>query len=158
MTSTSDPSQPPDLIAVAPFLGLGGACVVAGGLVSAVSAGTPSQHSAWAVAYLVLVAGTAQVGLGLGKLLASRRAAVASMAELGCWNAGNACVLAGVLVPLTPLVDVGGALLVVALALAVHGVRGARPAGVARPLLHAFRMLVVVLLVSVPVGLVLARV
>jgi hypothetical protein len=147
----------PGLVAAAPFLGLGGACAVGGGLVSAVSAGAPSQHSAWAVAYLVLVAGAAQVGLGLGKLLTTRRPGAAAIAELASWNAGNACVLSGVLLPLTPLVDLGGALLVVALVLAVHGVRGARPVGPARALLHAFRLLVVVLLVSIPIGLVLAR-
>jgi hypothetical protein len=148
----------PGLAAAAPFLGLGGACVVGGGLVSAVSAGAPSQHGAWAVAYLVLVAGVAQVGLGMGKLLTTRRAGAGAIAELACWNAGNACVLSGVLLPVTPLVDLGGALLVVALVLAVRGVRGAQPLGPARPLLHAFRLLVVVLLVSIPIGLVLARV
>jgi hypothetical protein len=145
------------LALAAPFLGLGGLCVVGGGLVSAASAGAPSQQSAWAVAYLVLVAGVAQVGLGLGRLLATRPARAATSVELGCWNLGNALVLAGVLLPVTTLVDLGGALLVVALALALHGVQGARPAGAARWALRAFRMLVAVLGVSIPIGLVLAR-
>jgi hypothetical protein len=143
---------------VAPFLGLGAACVVAGGVVSAASAGGPTEHTAWAVAYLVLVAGVAQIGLGLGQLLATRPAGAWSAVELALWNVGNAGVLAGVLVPVTALVDVGGALLVVALALAVYNVRGARAQGPMRWLLYAFRVLVVVLLVSVPVGLALARV
>jgi hypothetical protein len=143
---------------VAPFLGLGVACVVAGGVVSAASAGGPTEHTAWAVAYLVLVAGVAQIGLGLGQLLATRPTGAASAAELGVWNLGNAGVLAGVLLPVTALVDVGGALLVVALALAVYNVRGARAQGATRWLLHLFRLLVLVLLVSIPIGLVLARV
>jgi hypothetical protein len=157
MTTTRDPSLP-DLFPVAAFLGLGTACVVVGGLVSAASADGPSEHSAWAVAYLVLVAGVAQVGLGLGELLATRRARSSAMVELASWNVGNACVLAGVLLPVTVLVDVGGALLVLALVLAVRGVRGVRPSEVARWPLHAFRALVVILLISIPIGLVLARV
>ncbi|HET6625116.1 MAG TPA: hypothetical protein VFG63_01895 [Nocardioidaceae bacterium] len=147
---------------VLPFLVIGVVCVVAGGLLSAATASAPSEHTAWATAYLVLVAGVAQVVLGLGHLLVSsstRGAAPlgAVLAELACWNLGNAAVLAGVLVGATVLVDVGGLLLVVALVLAVHGVRGARPSGAGRVLLLAFRALVVVLLVSIPVGLLLAR-
>jgi hypothetical protein len=155
--STVHETSSSGLALAAPFLRLGGACVVVGGLASAASAGAPSQQSAWAVAYLVLVAGVAQIGLALGQLLATRPTRAATSAELGCWNVGNALVLAGVLLPVTTLVDLGGALLVVALALALHGVQGARPAGAARWALGAFRMLVVVLGVSIPIGLVLAR-
>ncbi len=150
----------------APYLALGTACVVAGGLVSAATAGAPTEHSAWAVAYLVLVAGVAQIGLGLGQLLSSRRTDATSTAELVLWNAGNALVLAGVLVPVGVLVDVGGALLVVALVLALYGVRSARSSGAERSvlagrsrqwLLVAFRLLVAVLALSIPAGLILAR-
>lgn len=138
-----------------PFTVLGTTCVVAGGLVAAAIAPAPTGQGAWAAAYLVLVAGVAQVALGAGQaLLAARyppRRLVA--AQFTGWNAGNAAVLAGTLLGLTPLVDAGGALLMVALALLVGGVRGGRGGWPVR----AFRLLIVVLLVSIPIGLVLAR-
>ncbi|MGH3423484.1 MAG: hypothetical protein ACRDO8_02070, partial [Nocardioidaceae bacterium] len=76
-------------------------------------------------------------------------------ADFALWNAGNAAVVAGTLVDAVRLVDVGGGLLVLALALIVGAVRGGSPRG--RRQLYAFRLLVVVLLVSIPVGLLLAR-
>lgn len=143
--------------AALPFAVAGVTCVLAGGLVAAAVALAPSEHGAWASAYLVLVAGLSQVALGLGQaLLASQapsRRVVA--AEAGAWNGGNAAVMAGVLLGTTPLVDAGGVLLVFALALLVHGVRGAGPRR--RWPLYAYRLLVGILLVSIPTGLLLAR-
>lgn len=155
-----------DARAALPFAVAGTACTVAGGLVAAVTATAPSERGAWAAAYLVLVAGVAQVALGAGQawLAPSPPAPRLVAAQFTGWNSGNAAVLAGTLLSATPLVDIGGAVLVVALALLVHGTRGARAGGAGalaarrRWSLHAFRLLVVVLLVSVPIGLVLARV
>ena len=153
------PARPlPGWPAASPFVALGTACVVAGGLVAAAVATAPSELGSWAAAYLVLVGGVAQVGLGAGQaLLASRspgRRAVA--AELAGWNAGNGAVLAGTLLGATWLADVGGALLVVALVLALAGIRGA----VRRPSwpLHLYRVLLALVLVSIPVGLVIGTV
>jgi hypothetical protein len=147
--------------ATMPFAVAGTGCVVAGGLVAAATAAAPSAHASWAVAYLVLVAGVAQVGLGLGQgALASRAPSGRRLAlETGAWNVGNAAVLAGVLVGVGPLVDLGGALLVIALVLLVHAVRdgGRHDTRIARWTLYGFRLLVLILLVSIPVGLVLAR-
>src|SRR5699024_12065932 len=53
----------------APFVITGTGCIAAGGLVSAVTAPVPNEASAWAVAYLVLVFGLAQVLLGCGRVL-----------------------------------------------------------------------------------------
>jgi hypothetical protein len=141
------------------MVGLGVASVVGGGLASAATALAPTEHTAWAVAYLVLVGGVAQVGLGVAQILFSRPggSGVATLSELALWNVGNAAVLAGVLAATAVLVDLGGALLVVALALAVYGVRGARGTGGWRIALFTFRALVVVLLLSIPAGLLLAR-
>lgn len=150
-------------MAAAPFLILGFACVVTGGFVAAAIAPAPTPHGSWAVAYLVLVAGVAQVGLGLGQaLLAPRTPTRRRVAgQIGTWNAGNAAVLVGTLTERTFLVDAGGAVLVVSLVLLVVGVR-AGDAGLGRPwrrrALYGFRVLVVVLLLSIPVGLLLARV
>ncbi|WP_020660085.1 hypothetical protein [Amycolatopsis benzoatilytica] len=146
-------------IAAAPFLALGTACTVAGGLASAVIAPAPTPHGAWAVAYLVLVGGVAQTGLGIGQaVLAPRLPTVrAIVAQAVAWNAGNAAVLGGTLAGITTMVDVGGAILVLALALFAFAVRGGGRTG-QRWLRYGFEALVLVLLVSIPVGLVLARI
>lgn len=130
-----------------------------GGLASAATAMHPTEHTAWAVAYLVLVGGVAQVGLGGAQLLLAPpdRSGRGVTAELACWNVGNAAVLAGVLAAVNALVDLGGALLVAALVLAVLGVRGAPGVGAHRGLLHGFRALVVLLALSIPAGLLLAQ-
>lgn len=147
--------------AAAPFVTLGTGCVVAGGLVAAATAPAPTTHASWAAAYLVLVAGVAQVALGLGQAVltpqAPSRGRVA--ARLAAWNAGNAAVLGGTLAGVLPLVDLGGALLVIGLALLAPAVRGGarRHTRSARWALHGFRLLVLLLLVSVPIGLLLAR-
>ncbi len=150
----------PRTAAAAPFAVLGLGCAIAGGLASAAIAPQPTPHGAWAVAYLVLVGGIAQLGLGIGQALLapalpSRRLVAAQVAA---WNLGNAAVLGGTLFEMTPVVDAGGAVLVVGLALLVLGVRGSSPDGRARWIRHGFRALVVLLLVSIPVGLVLARI
>jgi hypothetical protein len=153
------------LLPVWPWLVLGVASIVAGGLVAAVVAHDPSEKPVWASSYLVLVAGLGQLGLVLGRaLLAPRPPTSGAVArDFAVFALGNAGVVVGTLVDAVWLVDVGGALLVVALALMVWGVRAGVEAVEHRPqawvvgLLWVYRVLVVVLLVSIPVGLVLAR-
>lgn len=152
-----------------PFVALGIACVIAGGSVSAAIAPAPTEHGAWASAYLVLVAGMAQITLGIAQAtlipqFASRRVVVA---QLVGWNAGNAAVLTGTLLDVGALVDLGGALLVgVLVGLALRSrtatCTGA-PNGIPRDrkgvrLLYVFRALLVLLVVSVPIGLVLQHI
>ena len=140
--------------AALPFAAVGAACIVAGGLVAAVSAPAPSEHASWAAAYLVLVVGAAQAALGVGQaLLALRVPSRRNVAvQFTAWNLGNAAVLTGTLAGITTLVDTGGALLVVALLRGVHTGREPRTW-----LLWAFRLLAAVLPISIPIGLVLAR-
>lgn len=153
------------LASASPWLAFGVATVVVGGLVAAVVAHDPSEKPVWASAYLVLVAGVAQIGLPLGRtLLAARPPAPGAVArDFVVFALGNAGVVVGTLIDVVWLVDVGGALLVLALALMVRGVRGASGAapyptsGWLASLVWTYRVLVVVLLVSIPVGLVLAR-
>ena len=158
-----------------PFLVAGLACVIAGGLVAAVTAHAPTQPASWAAAYLVLVGGVAALGFGVGQaVLASTVPSRGQVGlQLGAWYAGNAAVLVGTLVESPLLVDLGGLALVVGLGLLVHGVRGVGRRGAdigdggvsgaegapAAPgwALLAYRGLVVLLLVSIPVGLVLAH-
>lgn len=144
------------------FILAGAICVVAGGLVAAVTAPAPTEHGTWAAAYLVLVGGVAQVGLGLGQAMFTTRISKLIVAvQAAGWNLGSAAVLVGTLLGVTTLVDLGGALLVATLALLARGVRpaGVSPvAGAARWCLQGYRLLVLVLLLSIPIGLVLARV
>lgn len=145
-----------------PFTTIGTACVVAGGLVSAAIAPSPTTHGSWAVAYLVLVGGVAQITLGLGQAMLApglpERRRVA--AELVAWNLGNALVMTGTLTGILTLVDVGGVILVAGLALLATAVKGgARNEERSRQwLLYGYRVLVIGLLVSIPTGLVLARI
>ncbi|MGZ4587605.1 MAG: hypothetical protein ACXVGN_01045 [Mycobacteriaceae bacterium] len=144
--------------AALPFSVVGLICILTGGIVSAATAFAPSEHSAWAVAYLVLVAGAAQVGLGVGQaLLAPSTPAVrVVVAEFLAWNVGNAAVLVGTISGVAVLVDVGGVLLLAALILLILGVRGCAEHW--KWPLYAFRILVLILLISIPIGLVLAAV
>lgn len=139
-----------DAIALA---ALGAAWIVAGGLVSAAAAPAPSYHSSWAVAFVVLVAGVAQVGLGLGQaVLTDHGVGPAALGtELVSWNLGCAAVLVGALRDVVPVLYLGCVLLVVTLAVALWTTRGSAQRG----LLLAFRLVVVVLLISIPVGVVL---
>lgn len=152
----ADPASSPPLTIRGDMLVLavlGAAWIVAGGLLSAAVARTPSYHSSWAVAYVVLVAGAAQIGLGLGQAVLTdrrldRRVVVG---ELVSWNLGSAAVLAGAVGDVLPVLYLGCVLQVVTLVLALWMTRRSPRAG----LLVAFRVVVVVLLVSIPIGVVL---
>lgn len=147
------------IFGAAPFVVLGGSSVVAGGLVAAASALAPSTHASWAAAYLVLVAGVAQIALGLGQAALAPQAPAGKLvaAQAGLWNTGNAAVLVGTLAGVASLVDLGGAFLVTCLVLLAHAVRGGVSRGGWRWGQYGFWLLVFVLLLSIPIGLVLAR-
>lgn len=143
-----------------PFLVVGTVCVIAGGLVSAATAPSPSELGSWAAAYLVLVGGVAQIGLGAGPALFGARASQRTvLAEIVGWNLGNAAVIAGTLAGVGVVVDLGGAALLVVLVLLLRAVltAGVAPAGRDRWLQRSYVALVVLLIVSIPVGLVLER-
>lgn len=142
----------------------GYACIVAGGLVAAVTGPLGLAHGSWAAAYLVLVGGVGQLTLGwvpgvLGRPTAGRSA----WAVVVAWNAGNLLVLAGTIGGVTLGVDAGSVLLAGALVLALvalSGWRGGLPAE--RPgwivlLGWAYLCLLLLLVVSIPVGIVLAH-
>lgn len=141
----------------APFVIIGTGCIVAGGLIAAVTARSPSEHGSWAVAFLVLVTGVAQVALGLAQawLATSVPTGKITVAELVAYNAGSALVLVGTLLERLPLTDAGGALLALALVLLFRGVRTTGTRG-GWPV-NLYRLLIVVVLVSIPIGLALAR-
>ncbi len=143
--------------AAAPFGLIGMACVIGGGLLAAVTAHAPSEHSSWAAAYLVLVGGVAQIGLGFGAAaLAPRLPSRASrLSILALWNIGNALVMAGVLMSLNVLVDTGGIALIIALVVSLRTIRHSTGPALLR---RTYWLLAMVLGLSIPTGLALARI
>lgn len=139
-----------------PALTLGLISIIAGGLLAAITAHAATQSASWASAYLVLVLGVGTAGLSIGRGLLSpglpspRRLGT----EFALWVGGNALVLAGTLGGPALLVDVGSAALVVSLASVLAGVVRGRGS---RTLRSLFLTLVIVLLVSIPVGIVLSH-
>ena len=132
----------------------GAACIVAGGLVAAASAPARSEVGTWAAAYLVLVAGAAQIVLGVAQAVFSpgRTSAWAVHVQVVLFNVGNAAVVAGTAVGVHWVGDAGSLLLLGALVQSAYAVRsvGGRAAGL-------YRVILVVLALSVPVGSVMAR-
>ncbi len=139
---------------VRPFLIVGCACIVSGGLVAAVTGPTDFELGSWLAAYLVLVGGVAQVALGLGQVVLAAPAPSPRMvvAEAALWNLGLVATITGSLVALPAVSTVGGAATMGALILFLVGVRGAG----ARPVAVLYRVVVAVVLLSAPIGLVLA--
>jgi hypothetical protein len=139
-----------------PFLIVGGACVIAGGFVAAVTAHAPTENATWTSAYLVLVGGVAQVALGVGQAWLTERLPSPRwlIGELIAWNLGNAAVIGGTVSGVRPVLDAGGALLIVALALLLMAVRAT---GRTDWRLVLYRSVAAMVLVSIPVGLVLAE-
>jgi hypothetical protein len=139
---------------LAPFVGVGVVAIVAGGLVAAVSRPTGWSDGPWVAAYLVLVAGVGQVGLGAGQAMyagspCSRRRVRAQLALL---NGSSLLVVGGTLAAAPALVTVGSALLLGALvsfARATGGRGGGRRAWL-------YLALLAVLIGSIPIGTALA--
>lgn len=142
--------------AAIPFFLVGGPAIVAGGLIAAAVAHEPTRLAVWTAAYLVLVVGVAQVGCGVGRVYLARQTPSATRVGLECslFNSGNAGVIAGTLCAYFPIVLVGGLLIVATLALWLHGVRRASDRG----LLHAYRLLLTVILIGALVGVTLSAV
>ncbi|HET8770629.1 MAG TPA: hypothetical protein VFM71_06580 [Gemmatimonadaceae bacterium] len=139
------------------FVVVGTTWIVTGGLIAAVTAHSPTREAMWAAAFLVLVAGVAQAALGAGQSLLVSRAPSAKLVafEVVTYNAGCLLVLAGVLAEALPLLDVGSALLALSLILLLRGASPSEPVRVRFVVLY--RALLILVLLSIPVGLVLAR-
>lgn len=130
--------------------------VVAGGLLSAITAHAATQAASWASAYLVLVVGVGTAGLAVGRALFTPAGSQVGWqrTELIVWLLGNALVLAGTLLSPAWLVDAGSVLLVFALGSLLAGVyKGEGPA----LLRGLFLTLVAVLLLSIPIGLLISH-
>lgn len=132
---------------------LGASSVVAGGVVAAVTGPLGLDKGSWLAAYLVLVSGVAQFAIGQAPKWLGARASGWSLVV--SWNLGNAAVIVGTLAGLALLVDLGALLLVIGLGIAASAVRGARTHG--GVLGWAYRALLLVLIVSIPIGVLLSH-
>jgi hypothetical protein len=144
--------------AARPFVVIGAACVVAGGVVAAVSRPTDFELGPWLAAFLVLVGGVAQIALGAGQAWlvvrpsAPRRVAI----EVVTWNAGAALTIVGSLASLPVVTTLGGLALLCALALFFDTVRRGNAASWSRVARRLYMGVTAVVLVSTPIGLALA--
>jgi hypothetical protein len=138
------------------FVGVAGVLIVAGGLVAAVNSATPFEHGSWLAAYLVLVGGVAQLALGAAPLVlpAPMHSSWLRRAQLMLWNAGIAIVAVGVFTDALAVVLAGSVLVLAALAAFAYRGGPARPHAAARVMLY--RLVILVLAVSVAIGGVLA--
>lgn len=141
------------------FVTLGVLAILAGGFLSAFSAKKPSRLVSWASAYLVLIVGLAQAAIGM-ILYAVVSDPVVYLVVIGfvTYNLGSAAVVTGTLLKKRDekyrwLVDVGGGLLVVSMLSLAMLVQKA----VLSWQLVALYIIIVVILVTMPLGLVLSR-
>ena len=156
MESTASGTPAGGRYAALPFAIVGTAAIIFGGLFSAATARAASYHSAWLVAYLVLVVGIAQLALGLGQwwLASAPLRPAAMLVQLVTFNAGNAGVIAGTLLASSLWVNIGSAFAAIGLVLFGRAVRSPRQRGA---VLWSYLALVVLLLLSVIVGLIFAN-
>jgi hypothetical protein len=147
---------------------LGALGVVSGGLVAALSDPLSLAKGSWLAAYLVLVCGVGQYVMGLVQARPEVRPTGAGhgWTQVLCWNVGNLGVVVGTLAGVVWMVDLSAVLLLLALGAALAIVSpsrlsdGREPEGRARGerlAWWAYRAMLLVLVVSLPVGVVLAH-
>jgi hypothetical protein len=141
---------------IVPMLAAGGVSIIAGGLVAAVTGPTDWDHGSWVAAFLVLVAGVAQLGVGAGQAQLAPVAPTVAFAAAECvsWNAGCVTIVTGTLLSSPVAVSIGSTLLVAALGMSTFAVRGS--CSQRRPFRLPYRVLLLVLLTSTPIGIALA--
>ena len=134
------------------FVLVGSIAIIAGGLTAAITRPAGVAAGTWVAAYLVLVVGVAQLGLGLGQALLAGGVPATTYRrwEFALFNLGNLGVLVGTVTEIVAPVMAGGAILLVSLLLFIAAVRRSR--GHRRHLIM-YRLLVAVIAVSIPIGL-----
>lgn len=141
-----------------PFAIIAGISIIAAGFISAITAFSPSYSASWAVAYLILVVGVAQLALGFGQAAFAEKPPSKNLvgAEVVLFNLANLATLLGTLLAWIALVYLGAVLMMIALALFLWGTRQAKPGRVW--LVYGFRAIIFVLLISAGIGLVIASI
>lgn len=166
----------PHDVSLRALVGFGCGCVVAGGLIAAITGPLRLNNGSWLAAYLVLVCGVSSYAIGSVQRHSESRAIPAVWARLQviCWILGNAAVIAGTLSSIPLLVYIAVAPLYVAIGIAlVDSIRPGHhfdrwPSGGAlthqrnrvkatRLIAWSYRALLVVLALSIPIGAILAH-
>ena len=134
----------------------GSISIVAGGLVAAVTGPTQWDHGSWVAAFLVLVAGVAQIGIAAGQSHLADTSMTRTFASVECilWNTACGTIVVGTLFSNPAIVSIGSALLMAALGMSVYAI--SRSSGRHPQLLVLYRALLTVLLVSIPIGIALS--
>lgn len=137
--------------AARPFVALGVAAIVGGGLAAAAVAPHPTSQLVWMSAYLVLVVGVVQIvfGAGQARLASVPPAAGFLTAEWLVFNLGNAAVIAGTLLGRFWIVFAGTLCFATGIALFLSGTRKTAGGG----WVLAYRVLLILIFVSSLVGL-----
>lgn len=139
------------------FVVAGAAFVVLGGLVSAAAGPLSWNDGSWLAAYLVLVCGVAQCLFGVQRMIAPAPLTARGFVLVFVgWNLGNAAVAGGDLAGIPVVVAVGGVLLAAVLVAQLVQLRHTVPGR--RVWAWACGAVLVVLLVSIPVGVVLSAI
>jgi hypothetical protein len=141
---------PPAVCGAWLFINTGVVAIIVAGTLSAALAHAPTRAAMWLTAYLVLVVGVAQIGLGVGQARLALWPPTAALlgSEWLLFNVANALVISGRLLVWPAAVTVGAVVLAVALGLFLRGVRGAGGGW----LLQVYRLLVALLACSALVG------
>lgn len=154
------PSVSVNVTAVATTMrAVGGVAILTGGIIAAVTGPLSLARGSWLAAYLVLVVGVAQYSMGSARRRGQEvTGARLGWAQFGLWNAGCLAVMAGTLTSTVVPVWIGSAALLVAVLTAFHVDRQPDDEAHPRELFWTFsyRLLLVVLAVSIPVGVVLS--
>ena len=134
---------------------IGFLAIFAGGMIAAITAPLNLEKGSWLAAYLTLVAGLTQLLLSHQHqiLRLARPASRPLWIQLALWIAGNLLVIVGSLATAPLAVDLGGAILVVALLIALKFSVGTPLVWRAWPL----RLFYTAVIISTPIGLVLAH-
>lgn len=139
-----------------PFCAIGVASIVTGGLVASLTRPLDLESGPWISAYLVLVSGVAQIGLGAGQAALAPHppsSRVVSI-EIVAWNASTATILLGTVIGWPVLTSAGALALLLAVGSFVRQVPGA-PTG-RRWSATAHWALGALVALSAPVGVMLA--
>lgn len=152
-------SAPPTLYvpgAARPFVAIGAVAVVVGGVAAAVTGPTGWARGSWVAAFLVLVMGVAQIGLGLGQAAFATRTRRRAVGQVLAFNGATLAVIVGTLISAPPVVTVAGLILAGALGsflVGRHSEPEVPPAFGGRQI---YTGLVTFVLLSIPVGLALS--
>ncbi len=139
---------------IVPMVILGSGSIVGGGLVAAVTGPTEWANGSWVAAFLVLVAGVAQLGLAAGQVaFGSLPSPQVGIIKAVLWNIGCVAVIIGTLATSPITVAFGSVPLLAVLVVSLVASRGVTRWPMTALL---YRALLGVLTVSIPIGIALA--